>query len=321
MDKHTPLSPATRSSTSEIGARKASWLARLFGHGSLSTGPVLLDELFQESKLNQFQLGSETETGHRIALDLPWSRRHLLLVGPNGKGAAVAQDHLAAQHLVRGGGLLVLDSTPNMHSPRLLTAVADACGRTDFKHYQADRTHPATAIDVGNLVSRAGAAYVTLQPYTSQAEAKRTVETIVNLLLPAARFTSEAGKPTKPFMVIVPDLGWLLTDAWRPLLECARTYGILLVLRLQNLAELMNVSPPVADSVLNCGTKIFLQPNTPAAVEAAAQLITLSGDSQKVAETRGDLAALSLGQALLCREGSVEKLSLRMVSVGGKSSG
>lgn len=262
---------------------------------------VHLDELLFDVRTDRLRLGVSLDQRDPVDVSLGWSRRHILLVGPNGKGATVALEHYMGQHLAMDGGLLVLDTSPNEGTPRLLERVAKVCGRNDFKHYRHDLPEGERLTDIDKVVSSSRAAYVTLPLRKKQDAVAHETDLFVEQLEALAQTlrNSLPADKTRPFMLVVPDGGWLLTDAWASLLQNARAYNLTLVIRLHSLADLQGMSASMVDSILNFGTKLFLQPSSPTSLEESAKVLTLSQDPKKLATVRVQLAALGLGEALM----------------------
>jgi hypothetical protein len=295
----------------------AHWLARLLGwrSGWRCSVVVHVDELLFDLRTDRFRVGLSPSQLAPMEQDLSASRRHVLVVGPNGKGATSALDYYAGQQLAMGGGLLVLGASPNEDSPYLLGQVAEACGRSDFTHYRADLPEADRLPSPAALVRGAGAAYVSLPWGRSRAQAQLSAEALIEQLDAVGQsLPRRQGEPrAHPFMVVVPDGGWLLTDAWQSLLQNARSYNIMLVVRLHSLADLQDVSETTVESVLNFGTKLFLQPASPASIETASKVLALSQDPDELAAARSELAALGLGEALLAGADEPTQVKLCML--------
>jgi len=74
--------------------------------------------------------------------------RHTLVVGPTGYGWSTLLEALAVQQVIRGGGLLVLDSRSDLHMPRLLQQATRSAGRTDNFTLLLDDSQEPLNLDV-----------------------------------------------------------------------------------------------------------------------------------------------------------------------------
>lgn len=299
---------------------KQGWLARKLGWGHHWRRQSILhrDELLFDLRMNSLCLGVEPEWksyGHeRVDLDSTWARRGLLVVGPQGKGCTTALEHYEAQQIAQGGGLLVLDASPNYETGKKLQAVAEDAGRADFTHYRHDEPDGKRLRNVAELLNEGAAAYVNLPWGVHGAPAQREAEAFVHQLLEHARPGGALSSRSRPFMVVVPEGGWLLTSAWLPLLHYARPLGVMLALRLHSLDELSHLSPDVTEAVLNMGTRLFLAPNSEAALTSAAKALALGQEHKVLAATRKRLSELGLGEALMRQgQGKTKLLRLRLL--------
>lgn len=296
---------------------KRGWLARKLNWGSHWRRQSVLyrDELLFDLRMNSLCLGVEPEwkdrSHERVDLDGSWLRRGLLLVGPQGKGSISALEHYEAQQIARGGGLLVLDASPNYDTSEKLRAIATDAGRTDFAHYRHDNSAGARLTNVAKLLSSQASAYVSLPWQRHGASVQQEAEGFVRQLLAHARLGGTLNNRPWPFMVVVPEGGWLLTPAWLPLLHYARSLGILLVLRLHSLDELSHLTPDMTEAVLNLGTQLFLAPNSEAALASVAETLELGQGPKELAATRKRLSELGLGEVLM-RQGPARPKLVRL---------
>lgn len=267
---------------------------------------VHLDELLYDLRLGSLCLGLAHERSAeglaRIEVSEPWWQRGVLLVGPEGKGALGSAEYYAAQQLAAGGGLLVLDTATASSSAQKLQAVAAAAGRRDFVHVQQGATEPPVISDMAALLAGRGAAYVRLPGCGQGLAAQQTAEAFIGQLLQQAPVCSPGSG--RPFMLVVPDGGWVLTPAWFALFKNARAIGVTLVLRLHSLDELDHLTPAFVETVLGLGTQLYLAPNGPVALESAARALELGQGEAELDAVRVQLAELGLGEALLRRTGS-----------------
>lgn len=82
--------------------------------------------------------------------------RHTLVVGPTGYGWSTLLEALAVQQVIRGGGLLVLDSRSDLHMPRLVQRAALHTGRDDNLTLLLDDTQVPEDLNVADYDLFAG---------------------------------------------------------------------------------------------------------------------------------------------------------------------
>jgi len=84
--------------------------------------------------------------------------------------------------------------------------------------------------------------------------------------------------------------------------------------RLHSLDELSHLSPEVTEAVLNMGTRLFLAPNSEAALTSAAKVLDLGQEHKVLAATRKRLSELGPGEALMWQgQGKTKRLRLRLL--------
>ncbi len=98
---------------------------------------VNLDQLLFQSSTKGLRFGLSSDQTAPADLDDSAVRQHTLVVGPMGYGWRTLLEHLSVQQLVRGGGLLVLDTVPDERLPKLLAAAAARAGRDDFSGWSS----------------------------------------------------------------------------------------------------------------------------------------------------------------------------------------
>ncbi len=278
--------------------KPSNWLKRkLCGAGWRRDFVVHLDELLFDLRMNSLCVGMDPDFGPQgrapVRISDSWARRGVLLVGPHGKGATGAIEHYACQQVARGAGLLMLSAYANEGTPKLLEKVARATGRTDFRHLRMDeRSLPAFQ----HLPFDSATRYVSL-PWAKETAPQDALRLIQSLLSSPVKPSDESALAW-PLMLVV-DSGALLSDAWLPLLDNARSLGVLLVIRLTSLAEVDHLSPNTREALFNLSTQLFLAPNTPEALEASAGLLELGQPEELKAQTRRRLSELGLGDALM----------------------
>jgi hypothetical protein len=292
---------------------KRHWLARRLGWGNIWKRSCVqnVDELLFDVNVNWFKLGvaEDVKKPNRsekpIDLDLSWARRHILFVGPHGKGATTAAEYYAGQQIAAGGGCLILDTAPYDGGPNLLETIALACGRPDFKRYRYDlpeqeRSSDAQTLDVRALVTNQHAAYVSLPSDSGSLVAKTLAADLLKKLeeVGRERLNRYGANAPRPFLVMLPQDASLIDEDWKSFLELARGYGMVVFLRLFSLTDLGRFTDDLAQIIQSFGTKLFLQPDSPSSLEAAAQMIALSQEPEKLALARKSLANLGLGEAL-----------------------
>lgn len=281
------------------------------------------DELLFDLKLNRLCLGLEAlSSGKELApveVADTWARRGVLLVGPNGKGAVSTWEHYAAQQIARDAGLLVLDASPNLNSPRLLGRIAEVAGRPGLVHYRHDLENGLRLTDVGALFRSKGLAYVSLPWKTRDEAAQQAAFSLVSELAQAAQPVVSPLSSPWPFMVVVPEGGWLLTPDWLPFLQYSRSLGIMLVLRLHSLDELSFLPSDCVEAALNLGCRLFLEPASEGALTSASRLLARGPGVETESQVRKRLSSLGLGAALLHPWDGVRPKLVRLCMVDEKS--
>lgn len=102
---------------------------------------IKIDQLLFQVAPDGLRFGLSADSTTAVEVPDRLLRQHTLIVGPAGHGARVLLEHLAAQQLARGGGLLVLDTQPDARMPGLLSAAARHARREDLSGWAA--LHPA----------------------------------------------------------------------------------------------------------------------------------------------------------------------------------
>jgi hypothetical protein len=285
---------------------KRSWLVRKLGWGARwrRDSIVYTDDLLYDLHTSALCLGLEREHKdrgrERVLVHVGWLRRGMLIVGPQGWGATTALEHYESQQLARGAGLLVLDASPNFESAPKLEKVAVAAGRSDFKHYRQDLPGGEALQDVAGLLAAQGAAYVNLPWEDRGAGARAAGDQIVQQLLTHARLAWEEGARNWPFMVVVREGAWMLTETWLPLVQYCRQLGILLVVRMHSMSELKSLPPEMEPALLNLlGAQLYLSPKGQGEIEAVAQALEPGKSFEELTETRKRLGELGMGEALM----------------------
>ena len=287
---------------------RRSRLSKWWAPGWRRSPIVHIDELLYDINPDSLRIGvagKEQTTSVEIPVSL--LVRGTLIVGQNGWGATTVMEHLCAQQLLRKAGLLVLDTSPNEPSARVIGSAAEACGRQDYCYYDHSASGSERLDDVASLVEQGAGAYVTL-PWGigSDGEAQAMFERFALQLERVGKerarnrqAANKSGSPVDwPFMIYVAYDSRLFTKSWHSLIELARVYNFALVVRVHSLNELAELPPAVASALYSLHTKVFYRPNSPASLELAARTLELSQTAEKLHSVSSQLAELGFGDAL-----------------------
>lgn len=257
-----------------------------------------LQELQFETPPDGLRIGLDPTQTEEVQLPYSWLRRHLLVLGPPGVGAHSAVGFLAAQHVLRGGGLLWLCATPEMSdwNQNLLRKAAEQVGRAGPQDLSKQ---PGQTLSSGDALSD-GIFYLSAKDFTAGTnEPSATGVALLSHLLEQALTLGLSEKP-QPLMVVVQGADAFGDPRWVAGLAQARAAGVMFVIQAQGLAELKWAGERFAHCVVaNTSTKLLFQPCSPSELREQTELLRLTGHAPDALALENEFSGLGLGNAML----------------------
>jgi len=272
-----------------------------------------LDELQFEIPSEGLRIGLDMAQTEEIALGYPWLRRHLLVLGAPGVGAHSTVAFLAAQHVLRGGGVLWLCATPEM-SDQNLSLLCEATAQVGRAAPQDISATPLQGLPSGKALEEGVFYAATERAAGAQAPSATGLGLLDHLLAQAKSWAGSQKNP--PFMVVVQGAGTFGDPRWAEALAQARALGAMFVIQAQDLAELQWAGERFAHSIVaNTGTKLLFQPTTPAELRAQTDLLRLTGHAAENPTLEQEFSSLGLGSAMLACCGRLQHVRTCMVDL------
>ena len=264
-----------------------------------------LESLFTSLPAEALRLG--TLDNGRSALDI--SNRdltsHLLIFASNGYGGRTQLEHLMAQQVLRGGGLLLVDAVTDSRMLSMLDWSVEFSRRSasDRQEYPDE-----VALDFVDAVTQSRVIHVGRRTQLSTAEAESRDKAVLDRFWSAAyegwaqmgeEWTRHRGRRRPPFMLVLPSCVRLLDPSWSVRFSHARALGISVVLHAQNF-DWLAADDEQANMVLgNTFTKVFFRPPTPDALDNAVRYIEQqSPEGADRIPLRERVSRLGMGQSI-----------------------
>lgn len=276
-----------------------------------------LSDLQFETPLDVMRLGVDKAKTHEVALSYSKLRKHLLLSGPTGSGAHSALEMLAAQHVLKGGGLVWLCESPLSMgcNQKLLLKAAEQVGRAGPRelanvplHELPD--HQALKEGIFCLSSRRDASPSDEPATSGQALLKHLVTTFLT------QDTDTAS--AIPLLVVVQNVQLYGSLQWAAVMAQARALGLVLVIHAENLSDLQGVGNAFEQTIIaNTGTKLIFKPSTQEEAHRQAEALARSSYAKPAGEIAQELSTLDLAEALLLGESEVRHMKLQVVDLEG----